>query len=254
MNVPLLLSFYAQMAVFPHPLSAWQMFPAQEQFNWLVALGWAGLVAMALLLLRASRRIQFWALWFVVSLLPVLQIIPFPIWVADRYLYVPLVGACVLLSQFSFWTWGRLRLSWPRWALEFAMLAVVVLLGQRTVRHVPVWANDLALWAATTPTCMTSAYCHMNLGLALLQNGQTELGVKELIRSVEIRGGAQFLERLGDAYALAVGDFRQAAIAYTLALEKSGDSSGSQVPAKLAGVLSGLVNLVDAMVILKLAC
>jgi predicted negative regulator of RcsB-dependent stress response len=212
------------------------MVPVQGQFNWLVGLGWAGLLATAWFLARASRTVQFWALWIVVFLLPVLQIIPFPIWVADRYLYISAIGGFVLASQLFFRTWERLRVPWPRWGLECAMIAAVLLFAWRTVRHVPVWKSDLALWEATTPTCMGSAYCHMNLGLALLQNGHTERGIKEMIRSAEIRPGARFLERLGDALSLAAGDYRQATVAYTMALEKEGRNPTSEVYAKLARV------------------
>ena len=40
------------------------------------------------ILYRSSREYQFWQLWFIAFLLPVLQIVPNSIWVADRYLYI----------------------------------------------------------------------------------------------------------------------------------------------------------------------
>ncbi|HEY7616364.1 MAG TPA: glycosyltransferase family 39 protein, partial [Terriglobales bacterium] len=141
MNLPLLLSFYVRMAVFPYPVSAWEMFPAQEQLNWLVALGWAGLLAVALLLLRTSRSTQFWALWFVVFLLPVLQIVPFPIWVADRYLYIPGIGLFVLVGRLFSHAWDRAVSPGLRWSLQCAMVAAIVVLGWRTLDHLPAWRN-----------------------------------------------------------------------------------------------------------------
>ena len=87
MNFPMLLSFYMDTALFPYSLSAWEQFPVQTTFTWVVGLAWAGLVLMTSFLYRASQDVKFWVAWFVVFLMPVLQLVPFPIWVADRYLY-----------------------------------------------------------------------------------------------------------------------------------------------------------------------
>jgi len=234
MNMPLLLSFYIQMTVFPHPLSAWEMFPVQQEFNVLIGLGWMGLLAMSWLLVRRPRSVQFWGLWFLVFLAPVLQIVPFPIWVADRYLYIPAIGLFVLASRGFFWVGDRLRLAWQQWGWQAAMSALVIALAWRTDRHVPVWTNDLTLWAATTQTCMTSPYCHLNLGLALLQNRQTERGIQELIRAVEIRPTPRYLMYLGDAFTMSARDYRLALIAYQMALEQGGSDITAEFHAKLA--------------------
>ncbi|HWP83960.1 MAG TPA: glycosyltransferase family 39 protein [Terriglobia bacterium] len=234
LNLPLLLSFYLQMIVFPHPLSAWQMFPVEEGVTALVVLGWLGLAAMSLFLFRAGRRIQFWGLWIFVFLLPVLQIIPFNIWVADRYLYIPGIGGFVLLSELLLWLRGRLRERAAQWGLEAAFASALLLMGWQTYRHVPIWTNDLTLWAATTPTCMTSAYCHTNLGLALLQSGQTEQGIEELRRAVEIHPHPGYLELLGDAYTMAAGNYPEALRAYQEALNRSGQEPGKAIFGKVA--------------------
>jgi len=233
MNLPFLLTFYLKMIVYPHPLSAWQMFPAQLQLDWNVALRWAAFAALGWILFRSRREVQFWGLWIFIFLLPVLQIIPFPIWVADRYLYIPLVGGCVLLSRFFFQAVDRLG-RWPRRALESAMLTVLFLLAWATVRHLPVWKNDLTLWTATTPTCMNSSYCHMNLGLSLLKNGQANDGMAEMIRAVNIRQSRWTLEHLGDAYTLTARDYGQAVTAYAMALEITGPVAAGELFGKLA--------------------
>ena len=102
MNLPLFIFFYIQMLIFPHPLSAWYMFPVAVHFSGTLAVEWAALLVLAWFLLRSNRQAQFWGLWFLVFLAPVLQIIPFGIWVADRYLYIPAIGLFVLGSGFFF--------------------------------------------------------------------------------------------------------------------------------------------------------
>ena len=242
-NFPLLLSFYLQMTVLPLRLSAWEMFPTQGHFSWIVALGWIGLAALAWLLSRTSRTIQFWGLWILVFLLPVLQIIPFPIWVADRYLYIPAIGGFTIAGIYFFEVSDRVSGA-PRSALEAAMIAAILVLAIQTKRQVPIWRNDLTLWAATLPTCELSAYCHGNLGIALLQNGRFNEGIDELIKSVKMRGSGAMLERLGDAFTLAMHDYPRAIEAYSLEVEQEGRSPVTEVYGKLgrAYALSGDLN------------
>ncbi|MBI3895917.1 MAG: glycosyltransferase family 39 protein [Acidobacteria bacterium] len=234
LNIPLILSFYFRMVVFPHPLSAWQMMLVFERWNWILIVGWLALLGLGWLIYWANRTIQFWALWFFFFLLPVLGIVPFGIWVADRYLYIPAIGIFVLVSQLFFWIGDRLPRLAQRVAWELAMAGILLAFGWHTWNHLPVWRDDIALWEDTTQRCMTSAYCHTNLGLAHLRQGHVERGVKELIRAVEIRPVPRYLIFLGDAYTMSVGDYRQALIAYNMAREQGGADIDAEFYAKLA--------------------
>lgn len=90
------LAFYARELAVPYPpclehtLSPGGLWPL-----WLAAL------AVAAWGLRRSRESLFALAWIVVALLPVLHLIPFsnvsP--VADRYLYLPAAGLCLLLAH-----------------------------------------------------------------------------------------------------------------------------------------------------------
>ena len=215
-------------------------------WNWIVGIAWIGMLGLVWLLYRSSRTVQFWGLWFVVFLAPVLQIIPFGIWVADRYLYIPAVGAFMFLSRGFFWIGDRTTTRWQRVGWEAAMGAVLLAFSWHTHRHLPVWKNDLALWQATIPTCLTSAYCHTNLGLALLAKGQTERGVNELIQAVELRPSPRYLIRLSDVYTTVLQDYRQALIAYTMALEQGGTEINADFYAKLARLYIRMENWEEA--------
>ena len=234
MNLPLFVLFYVQMVVFPHPLSAWHMFVVYQTWNWIVAMCWIGMLGLLAFLYRSSRTVQFWGLWLLIFLAPVLQFFPFGIWVADRYLYIPAVGAFVLASKGFFGVADRLTLAWQKVGWEMAMGTVLLLFAWQTHHHLPAWRNNVTLWEATTPTCNTSAYCHAGLGSSLLRAGQIERGVKELIHSVQLRPDPRFLIRLGDAYTLALKDYRQALIAYNMAREQGGREINAAFYSKLA--------------------
>ena len=235
MNVPLFVFFYIQKVLFPLPMSAWHMFVVYPEWNWTLATSWLGMLALlALLYFRGSRATQFWGAWFLVFLAPVLQLFPFGIWVADRYLYIPVVGAFVLLGKGFFWIMDRLPARSYQAAPQLALGAILVFFAWHTNQHLPVWRNNLTLWGATLPTCDTSAYCHTSMGSALLASGQIEPAVRELIRAVELRPAPQYLIRLGDVYAMALKDYRQAFIAYSMARTQGGPSINAAFYAKLA--------------------
>ncbi len=251
LNLPLLVLFYLRMVAVPYPLSAWHMFEVHTQMDAAVGAAWVALLGLAFLVYRSSRNVQFWSLWFLVFLLPVLQIVPFPIWVADRYLYIPVIGPFVLASQGFFRIADRLGKLWQRVGWELAMSAVLVAFAAYTVRHVEVWHDDLVLWETTAMTCPTSAYCHSNLGIALLKRNHVERGVKELIQAVELRDAPRYLVNLGDAYSLSLGDYRQALIAYRMALERGGSAGVSaEFYARIARahVLAGQLHEADQFI------
>lgn len=218
LNLPLYLLFYIRMVVFPYPLSAWHMFSVHAQLDGTVAAAWIGLLALAWIVYRSPRDVQFWMLWFFLFLLPVLQIIPNAIWVADRYLYVPVIGAFVLISKLVFHVLDRLVKLGSRLAWEAAVSCLLLAFAWQTHNHLPVWRNDLSLWSATLRTCMTSAYCHYRLGTALLDGrAEVEPAVRELSQAAQIRPVPLYLIALGDALTDNAGDYERALQAYRIA-------------------------------------
>ena len=227
LNLPGFLFFYIRMVFFPYPLSAWHMVPIYLELNWITGAAWTGLLGLLLLLYRSSRTAQFWMLWFVVFLMPVLQLVPNPVWVADRYLYIPAVGAFVLAARLFFDVFDRIeraraRIGWVRVALDAGMAAILLSFSLQTYYHLPVWRNNLEFWEATAKTCPTSAFCHGRWGQALFREGQIDSAFREFFEAVRIRPAPQYLIYLGDAYTDGPGDYVQALRAYQAAEEGAG--------------------------------
>ena len=236
MNLPLFIFFYIQMTLVPHPLSAWYIFPVTLELTGTLAVLWIALLTLSGFLLRGNRRIQFWALWFLVFLAPVLQIIPFGIWVADRYLYIPIIGLFVLASSFFFDLLDRLgqaRLGqgwrrWAPWGCQAAMCLVLLTLAWRTTARLPVWKDNLTLWETTYPTCPNSAYCNEGLGMALMSAGQSQRGGDLLVHAVALRPAPSYLVNLADALTWSARNYPEAIRFYRLALENPAANSGSR--------------------------
>lgn len=218
-GIPSILAFYFQMIIFPHPLAAWQMFPAPDEHIWVNVLGWIGLLAMAWLLTRSSCNVQFWFLWILIFLAPVMQLIPFGIWVADRYLYIPAIGGFVLTAHAFYWLLARMRaVPQRRWA-DAALSCVLLVMGWRTIDHLPVWKHNVTLWADTIPHCNTSAYCHSAYGLALQEAGLIQEGGDELAKSVRMDPSSEvFLVYFADSLTLIARNYDTALQAYQEAI------------------------------------
>ncbi|MCC6766842.1 MAG: tetratricopeptide repeat protein [Deltaproteobacteria bacterium] len=86
----------------------------------------------------------FWLVWFGVTLSPMLNLVPFPALMNDRYLYLPLLGALVpllRLGQRALASVGAAR------GAPFAVGAAAVVLALLTTARVAVFHDPLSLWA-----------------------------------------------------------------------------------------------------------
>jgi hypothetical protein len=139
---------YLRNVVAPFDLSTY--YPVPLRASWLdppVALSVAVIVALVALTCWLAWRHQpeaFWLAWFGITLSPMLNLVPFPALMNDRYLYISLLGLLIPLLR-----WGR-RLLERGGALRAgpALVGAIALgLGILTAIRVPVYRNELNLWA-----------------------------------------------------------------------------------------------------------
>jgi len=92
-----LLIRYLGMLFWPGTVNAF-MYP-QDIVIWGKLIIWIILWGIYGLLRKYAGNWNFWALWFFLFLLPVLNWIPLPIMIANRYLYLPEIGIWILLAE-----------------------------------------------------------------------------------------------------------------------------------------------------------
>ena len=98
----------------------------------------AALLAYTPVLIRGNRAGLFMAGWFLVALLPVSNIIPTSFIMAERVMYLPSVGACVLLGMAASWLTDRTS---PKLAVA-AVSAIVVMFTALTNSQARIWRDQ----------------------------------------------------------------------------------------------------------------
>lgn len=59
----------------------------------------AWIVLTIVVLWKGTGQMRFWYLWFWIWLMPVSNIIPIPVYYADRYMYIPAIAVFVLFGS-----------------------------------------------------------------------------------------------------------------------------------------------------------
>jgi tetratricopeptide (TPR) repeat protein len=100
--------------------------------------------AAAPLLAWRRHRAGFWIVWFLVTLAPMLNLVPFPALMADRYLYIPLIGPLVLAA----WAVAALVVRAPVLARAVPVVvgAAALACALLTIRRIPAFHDDTRLW------------------------------------------------------------------------------------------------------------
>lgn len=94
-----ILASYIRLSFFPLKLNADYVVPlVKTPLEWSFILSIAFLISIFIIFAKLckSRNIfAFWMAWFFITLLPVMNIIPIGKIMAERYLYIPVMGFCV---------------------------------------------------------------------------------------------------------------------------------------------------------------
>jgi tetratricopeptide (TPR) repeat protein len=183
-----------------------------------IAMRWAGSGD------RNRRLIAFGIFWYLIALIPVSNLIPTSTKMADRYLFVPSVGAILaLLALAAMYFSASLRRQLAACA---ALVLIVTIFTARSYGRTQVWCGktiewnghpqpDLSLWTAAVDTNPENLWALTNLGVEYLHMSPPETGhaLEYLNRALQvgetnqsnIAGNRQLIltpvyEGLGDGY------------------------------------------------------
>jgi lipoprotein NlpI len=220
------LVFYLIKFILPVHLSAVYPFPFNHDPALSLRLYFAPVVTLAIgtaiVLYRGplKKTLVFASLFYLVTLLPVLQIIPIGVsMVADRYSYIPMIGfalLCGVAGEHFLRSTGKNRRGYRlRFTLLLGILFIVVCL---TFQRCRVWEDNFSLWNDAINNFPHSALQgYMNRGLAYCEKKQYDKGIEDFSKAIALKpdygsaiaNRAAAFEVIG-AHDLAIEDFSRA--------------------------------------------
>jgi tetratricopeptide (TPR) repeat protein len=132
-----------------------------------------GLAGLSFLVYRTSKAIFFGIWWFLMTLFPVSNLIEIYSPFAERYLYIPIIGFCLVVPAVI----DEVVRRWftrPAVATMVTLIPTLILLGfysTATLARNPDWQNNFALWSKTVQSTPNSLVAHGGLGMAYLERG-----------------------------------------------------------------------------------
>jgi tetratricopeptide (TPR) repeat protein len=177
---PLKLSIYHETDLVDTPLSARFILPVLV----------LAAIAYAMRRVWNVRAGKFAILWFVINLLPVLNLSAFDVFfiMQERYLYLPSIGLSLLVAM----ALTRLPLEKilpiaKRRTIQIAVVVLLcVLLGGKTLAQNGVWKDDLTLFEHGAETADDQMMPHYILGHQYIKYQRYDRVVDELEKCIEI--------------------------------------------------------------------
>lgn len=187
----------------------------------LATAAWGALLAAGVLAARRAPLLSLAILWTFAALLPVLNVVPIGVLMAERLLYLPSVGLCLWAGRLPAAILGRLPARGPRLAVAAGSALVLLLLAGRTLARSADWRTPAALWEAELRSAPCDPVVNNNLAVEYTARGDYRRAV----------------ERLDMALANAPGYWR-AWVNKGIALHRLGDADGALAAFVRASVLA----------------
>ena len=183
------LASYLKLLFFPVNLNADYIVPvASSPWDMSCILSLLLIISIAVIGCRLffhSKLLFFSLLWFFVALLPVLNIVPIGNIMAERYLYIPVIGFCIIGSYFIMHM-SALRLHPFHISVWFLTLSILFGFVWQTSSRSRDWRDEFTLWSKIIAREPNSYKAHSSLGILLIKRGQEEEGISELRTSLSM--------------------------------------------------------------------
>ena len=177
-----IIVLYLGKLLLPLNLSARYVFPIQKFSDMATisfALSWIFLLLLMgwlLWLLKKKPSLAFPGCWFLITLLPVANLIPTSTQMADRYLYLPSLGYSLVIGLFVYaigiWAKQKKKGLLLKGISIITAGGLIVFYGSLTVARNRVWRSNHTLWEDALKSDPRNYYAATYLANAYLMNAQ----------------------------------------------------------------------------------
>jgi tetratricopeptide (TPR) repeat protein len=148
------------------------------------------LIGISFWSLKYARTIFFSFFFFLVTLLPYLNIIPISTILADRYVFIASFSYCFLLGIVfdRFYTYPKKRFSEGFFKLLALVLFLFILTAYSllTIQQNKIWENSYTLWADAVEKYPDSNTANAIMGVVYMELGMDKKAVEHLEKAIQI--------------------------------------------------------------------
>lgn len=188
LTIPKIWLTYFGLLVFPFHLHMERHFlsvTAADPFLWSGIILLLLTVRLLKLTYRRSRIAFFYSGWFIITLIPVLNIVPLNATCAEHWLYLPSIGFWALMVSWGVKFYRRISERFKRVILTFLCCLLLFYCGRTIMRNFQ-WRNPLKLYAHDLKYSPNSFILHNNLGVELFRWGRIDEAGKEFAAAIQI--------------------------------------------------------------------
>ncbi|MDP2913697.1 MAG: hypothetical protein Q8N91_06825 [Candidatus Omnitrophota bacterium] len=113
------------------------------------------------------KEASFYILWFFITLIPVSNIVPFKAVMAERFLYLPMIGFASCFGMIFSNAGSNPRLgTMSRAVLNFIFIAILIFYGAATISRNCEWRDEITFYAQESIRSPKDPTAHYNLAFA----------------------------------------------------------------------------------------
>ena len=217
---------YLGSLFFPFKLSA--IYRSGAPLGWTDIGLWLSLVLAVLTIVSLGylgRQVQFGVWWFAIFLIPVLNLVPLPVRMADRYLYLPQIGIWGITSHLilrSIRQLNKYRMLRAVWIGLLCLMGGV--LWTSAFQYSRIWRTSFTLWTDVTEKNFKSSLAHCSLGEWFASQGQLNAAGLQFQIACELNPSFNYALRGLGRYYLAKGQLDLAEKYYRSAINAAPSS------------------------------
>lgn len=175
--------FYLYKLFVPVRLSCFYPYP-QENQNQLAGIFLFSLAILLILIAgvvicrRYTKKIVFASLFFLITIFPSLQFIPYlPSVAADRNTYIPYIGLFYIIGNIISWVYARLKNRVVKSIFCLFLIFMLIVLSLLTWQRCKVWNNGQTIWQDALDKYPDSASVNNNLAVEYSDQGQPDKAI-----------------------------------------------------------------------------
>ncbi len=244
--IPQIIIFYLQILLFPFNLNArhYHFISASTNLSkTAIPLIILGILIYLLWRSKKNYQILLGSLWFIIGLIPVLNIFPLSgIPVAERFLYFPSIGIAIIFAVFiperPIFAFSNLRNSIASLIFLFVFINNIIF----SILRIPVWKNEEKFFTTMIIQNPDSPLGYHNLGHFYYRQGKWEKAEEYYKKAILINPYFPAPHAsLGDLY-FRTGRYKEAINEYKIYLKLSPNAINQEAVIKRIAELEALLN------------